>query len=64
MSEPQRQSKPPTSDVPTEGIGDPDTVPRDEAAATPQQTDPGGYPHEPSPQVPTVPADDPRPDAD
>jgi hypothetical protein len=29
----------------------------DEAAGTAQQLDPGGYPHEPSPDAPRVPAD-------
>jgi hypothetical protein len=66
MSEPQRSSKPGATpgQEPAGGIADPATVeggtlaPEDEAAASGQQSDPGGYPHEPSPKVPRTPAED------
>lgn len=56
MSEPQRKSMPGVTEgqEPGEGIADPATVvpgtvpPTSEAHETPQQGDPGGYPHEPA----------------
>jgi hypothetical protein len=61
MSGEQRWSKPGAEEVP--GADDmttaPDsaTVPARDGAATPQQADPGGYPHPPSHKVPANPAD-------
>jgi hypothetical protein len=56
MSEPQRTSLPGATETeePGEGIADPATVvpgtlpPTAEAHETPDQADPGGYPHEPA----------------
>jgi hypothetical protein len=57
----QRYSFPAAGAVPGEDDGqvapDEAIVPPAEAAGTAQQLDPGGYPHEPSPDVPRVPTD-------
>lgn len=65
MSEPLRKSLPGVTEgqEPGEGIASPDTVEggtiglTPEAAADDQQADPGGHPHEPSPEVPAIPTD-------
>lgn len=58
----QRWSKPGAHDVP--GADDMQTAPDqampDRTAQSPQEADPGGYPHPPAEGVPKVPGDDGR----